>query len=525
MQTATIKIPVEKIISETDRKHGGQGNIETLARSIAEHGLIQEPAVKEIPGKKGLYRVIAGRRRMAAVKLLGWKDVKVIVFPEEADEEAVALAENVNREDMHPLDEAETFRRLMEEEGKTAEDLALIYSRSVSAIHHRARLTKLTGGMKTMFREGKITISGAAIMASLPEEDQERFLKKFAGREVSRWDVSYFVATARKLKLRFLDHAKCTHCRKRTRNEIPGLFEEYANIEDVCLDGECYAELFLDGIGALIKAELDTNPSLGDTEYRLILEDLPPFLPSGTETVTIAGTEYGLPDPENYEWSDGKTGKQGEGTAWLINFDGENGGLRAAGVYCRDIRMDGDEDGEDEDEEEAGISAYYLDRLPDIGEKDRPAVEKLLKNKYNTYWTFRREIRNRTWEGLLKKRLERKDGKDDANLAAAYFEERFTDDSGKISPEARELADVIFGPIKSFGEIPKDPLLQKCFKFLIAGREGYAPDIDLDDDEEVWEDHEKKAKWKMLGITREDYIKAYTAELALAVRDAEAGEE
>jgi len=161
MEAATIKVPVGKIISSTDRKYGGEGKIETLAQSIEQHGLIHPLAVKESAEKKGCYRVIAGRRRYEAVKLLGWKNVEVTVYADDADDAAIALAENVNREDMHPLDEAETFKRL-QDEGKTVEEIAKYYSRTVSGIYHRIRLTNLIDGIKMMFRDGKIKLSGAA---------------------------------------------------------------------------------------------------------------------------------------------------------------------------------------------------------------------------------------------------------------------------------------------------------------------------------------------------------------------------
>jgi ParB family chromosome partitioning protein len=157
METVIIKAPMGKIEFTSDRTHGGEGNIETLAQSIKALGIIHPPAAKELADNKGHYRIIAGRRRCAAAKLLGWKSIEIIVHPAKADEEAIALAENVNREEMHPLDEAERFRREMDS-GKSAEEVARYYARSVSGIHQRVRLTNLVDGIKTMFRDGKMNL-------------------------------------------------------------------------------------------------------------------------------------------------------------------------------------------------------------------------------------------------------------------------------------------------------------------------------------------------------------------------------
>ena len=191
METYIVDVPIKNIESVTDRIHGGEGSIETLAQSIKVVGMIHPPAVKELPDNKGHYRIIAGRRRFAAAKSLGWKKLEVIVHSEKADDEAIALAENVNREDMHPLDEAEKFKREVDS-GKKVEEIAKYYARSISGIHQRIRLTLLIDGIKTMFRDGRINLSGAALIASLPEDDQEKFLKKYGDRKADKWEIGLY---------------------------------------------------------------------------------------------------------------------------------------------------------------------------------------------------------------------------------------------------------------------------------------------------------------------------------------------
>jgi ParB/RepB/Spo0J family partition protein len=100
-------IPVGKIVSESNRKHGGMGNIEILSESIKADGLINPPTV--VANGDGTYRVIAGRRRVEAVRQLKWKEVqsRIVDGADAYRLESIGLAENVNRQEMHPLDEAE----------------------------------------------------------------------------------------------------------------------------------------------------------------------------------------------------------------------------------------------------------------------------------------------------------------------------------------------------------------------------------------------------------------------------------
>jgi hypothetical protein len=94
-----ISVPVGKIISESNRKHGGMGNIDVLAESIKVEGLISPPTVVDCGD--GTYRIVAGRRRIEAVRQLKWKEVMVRVVAEaDADRlESIGLSENVNRQD------------------------------------------------------------------------------------------------------------------------------------------------------------------------------------------------------------------------------------------------------------------------------------------------------------------------------------------------------------------------------------------------------------------------------------------
>ena len=328
MDTVTTRIPLSAIRAETNRRHGGEGNTAVLARSLEKHGLINPIAVME--EADGSYRVAAGRGRFAAALSLGWKTIEAVILPPGTDGEAIALAENVNRADMNPLDEAEHFKKLLDE-GKSAGEIALYYARSVTAIYQRARLANLIDGVKTMFKEGKIALSAAALIAGLPPEDQEGFYKKHGKKGADKWEAAAFIKTAQRLVLDGVADAACAACKKRTHNTVPGLFEEegYTSLKDVCFDAECFAAKWT----ALIAGLIAGNPGKNVENNIFLGESVPPFLPPRTQTVTIAASPYRVLDPRRYVLSKA-CAKKKKDTAWFIDVNG--GEVTAAKVEYRE---------------------------------------------------------------------------------------------------------------------------------------------------------------------------------------------
>jgi ParB family chromosome partitioning protein len=248
-------VAVKAIVSESNRKHGGMGNLEVLAASIKAEGLISPPTVTAV--EDGTYRIVAGRRRVEAVRLLKWEEVPVRII-DEADVdriESIGLAENVNRQEMHPLDEAEYFKKLLEN-GTDIKDIAAEFDHSISGIHHRVRLCNLQDEVKAMFREGKIKLSGAALLASLPADDQAKFTKKYEKKNsVNKWDISDFIHKAQHRVITWIADKRCEKCENRTYNTDPGLFDDFGTLEDVCFDQDCYAGKWKKLIGNLIAKE------------------------------------------------------------------------------------------------------------------------------------------------------------------------------------------------------------------------------------------------------------------------------
>jgi ParB family chromosome partitioning protein len=137
------KIFIENIESVTNRPYGGEGELKTLAEDMKRNGLINPVTVHAKPSHENpaamipgdiRYIIIAGRRRVAAAKLLGWKEIEARILSGDETErvDEIAASENINRMAMHPLDEAAIFFKLIES-GRPIRELAKQYDHSVSA--------------------------------------------------------------------------------------------------------------------------------------------------------------------------------------------------------------------------------------------------------------------------------------------------------------------------------------------------------------------------------------------------------
>jgi len=152
-----------------------------LAQSIREHGVIQPLIVSRIDGAgAGVYQLIAGERRLLAARQAGLKRVPVVV--KEASPQALlelALVENLQREDLGPLEEATAFRRLAEDFGLTQDAIAARVSRSRSAVANTLRLLTLPPEVQASLARGEITAGhGRAILGLEDPTDQLRLWQR-----------------------------------------------------------------------------------------------------------------------------------------------------------------------------------------------------------------------------------------------------------------------------------------------------------------------------------------------------------
>ena len=150
------------------RRHFDEGSVANLAESIRARGILSPLLVRMIATDR--YEIIAGERRWRAAQMAGLHEVPAIIRSVD-DREAleIALVENVQREDLSPLEEAEGFRRLVEEFGHTQEALAQVIGKSRSHIANMLRLLALPEAVKIMVGNGQLTAGHARALLAAPD--------------------------------------------------------------------------------------------------------------------------------------------------------------------------------------------------------------------------------------------------------------------------------------------------------------------------------------------------------------------
>lgn len=230
---------VKEVIKETDqidinkiepnasqpRKNFNEDSLQELADSIKQHGMIEPLIVQE--GKKGFFQIIAGERRWRAAKIAGLKSVPVIV-KEYSDREVmeIALIENLQREDLNPIEEAEAFQRLIEEYELKQDEVAERVSKSRAAVTNSLRLLKLDERVRNMIIEDKIKSGHARTLLAIDNKDEqyEVALKVF--------DENLSVRETEKLVKRLLN----PNLKKEEKKEDEQMKVVYASFEEKLKD-------------------------------------------------------------------------------------------------------------------------------------------------------------------------------------------------------------------------------------------------------------------------------------------------
>lgn len=166
---AVTTLPLQRIEPNPNqpRKRFDEVELQALADSIAQHGLLQPLAVRDMGN--GYYQIIAGERRWRACRLAGLSEVPVTVV--EADDRTVmelALVENLQREDLNPMEEAEGYRVLLEEYSLTQEQAAQQVGKSRSAVANALRLLTLSDEVRALVENGELTAGHARALLTLP---------------------------------------------------------------------------------------------------------------------------------------------------------------------------------------------------------------------------------------------------------------------------------------------------------------------------------------------------------------------
>ena len=191
-QVQIVKLTKVEPSREQPRKQFDADALQELAESIKQYGLLQPILVQK---KKDYYEIIAGERRWRAAKLAGLKEVPVVIkdySPQEIME--VALIENIQREDLNPVEEAKAYQNLIKEYNLKQEEVAERVSKSRSAITNSLRLLKLSDDVLTLLMEEEISSGHARALLGLEDsEKQLEIAEKIAKDHLSVREVEKLV--------------------------------------------------------------------------------------------------------------------------------------------------------------------------------------------------------------------------------------------------------------------------------------------------------------------------------------------
>ena len=249
--SGSLSLPISQVetCSSQPRKRFDDESLQELADSISQHGIIQPLTVRKL--SSGYYQIIAGERRWRAARLAGLQEGPVIVI--EADDRKaaeLAMIENLQREDLNPMEEAAGFQSLIESYHMTQEEAAQRVGKSRSAVTNALRLLGLTPSVRKLVEEGKLSAgharalvplspslqesaANAIVSGGLSVRQTEALVKRLSAekKEAQAKDpdeVDYLAEAQNELKARLCRGVKIVPGRKKGRIEL-----EYYGVDDL----------------------------------------------------------------------------------------------------------------------------------------------------------------------------------------------------------------------------------------------------------------------------------------------------
>lgn len=171
----SLSLPISQVQPGLNqpRKRFDEEALADLSNSIRTHGVIQPLTVRRL--SSGYYQIIAGERRWRAAKMAGLKEIPAVVI--EADDRKVmelGLIENLQREDLNPVEEAEGYRVLMEDYDLTQEEVSLRVGKSRPAVANAIRLLELPDPVRQLLEDGRLSAGHARTLLGLSNSSQQR---------------------------------------------------------------------------------------------------------------------------------------------------------------------------------------------------------------------------------------------------------------------------------------------------------------------------------------------------------------
>ena len=249
--SGSLSLPISQVetCSSQPRKRFDDESLQELADSISQHGIIQPLTVRKL--SSGYYQIIAGERRWRAARLAGLQEVPVIVI--EADDRKaaeLAMIENLQREDLNPMEEAAGFQSLIDSYHMTQEEAAQRVGKSRSAVTNALRLLGLTPSVRKLVEEGKLSAgharalvplspslqesaANAIVSGGLSVRQTEALVKRLSAEKIEAQvkdpdEVDYLAEAQNELKARLCRGVKIVPGRKKGRIEL-----EYYGVDDL----------------------------------------------------------------------------------------------------------------------------------------------------------------------------------------------------------------------------------------------------------------------------------------------------
>lgn len=245
-----LSVPISQVesCSSQPRKQFDEAALSDLANSIREHGIIQPLTVRRL--QTGYYQIIAGERRWRAARTAGLTEVPVVVM--EADDRKaaeLAMIENLQREDLNPMEEAAGFQALVENYHMTQEEAAQRVGKSRSAVTNAMRLLSLTPSVRKLVESGSLSAGHARALLMLSPSMQEGAAKSVVDNALSvrqtealvkrlnvakrqkkkpSSEIDYVAEAQKDLALRLGRGIKIVNGRKKGRIEL-----EYYGVDDL----------------------------------------------------------------------------------------------------------------------------------------------------------------------------------------------------------------------------------------------------------------------------------------------------
>ena len=212
-------VEVNKIKANPDqpRRDFDQGGLEELSKSIRKYGVLQPLLVSKVETEtlKGLdvsYQLIAGERRLRAAKLAGLPHVPVVIrddFDAKQKRLEVALIENVQRENLNPMEEAEAYARFQKEFGLTQKEIAEKVSKSREVVANAVRLVNLPKDMRDSLRAGRLSRAHARALLAFDDETKQRAVyKQILSGQLSSKEVESMASVSKPSKKKVVVESK-----------------------------------------------------------------------------------------------------------------------------------------------------------------------------------------------------------------------------------------------------------------------------------------------------------------------------